>query len=87
MLLLPISSVDTFSSSDLRVVSFRVIRPSSPGSGFSIISLFTLALLDPGFKFLIHLALSILFPIMIIACGLDSSLELTLANISLDYYG
>ena len=64
LLLFPIFFIDAFSSSDLGVVSFCVMRPSSSGYGFSILILFTPAHLDLDFKVLSRLALSLLFPLL-----------------------
>ena len=64
LLLFPISSIDTFASSYIRVISFRVMRPSSSGSGVSVLSLFTPDYLDLCFKVLSLLDLSLLFSIL-----------------------
>ena len=63
LLLLPISTIDAFYSSDLRVIYFRVMRPSSSGYVVSILIIFTPDPLDPGFKVLSLLDLPILFPL------------------------
>ena len=75
LFLFPISSTDSFSISDLRVISFRVMRPSSYSSGLSIVILFTPAPLDIGFKFLSLLGMSPLFFIVISVWSLDYYLE------------
>ena len=82
LILFPISSIDAFSSSNLRVVYFCLMRPSSSGSGFYILRIFTPAPLDIGFKLLSLLGMSLLFSIMRSAWSLDSSLELPLSDIS-----
>ena len=86
LILFPISSTGNFSSSDLRVVSFRVMRPSSSVSGVSIISLFTPDPLDLYFKIMSILDMSLLISIVRSAWSLDYSLYLTMAVISLDLY-
>ena len=86
LILFPISSTGDFSSSDLRVVSFRVMRPSSSVSGVSIISLFTPDPLDLCFKIMSILDMSLLISIVRSAWSLDYSLYLTMAVISLDLY-
>ena len=53
--------IDVFSSSDHRVIYFRMMRPFSFGYGVYIISLFTPAHLDPSFKVVSFLDLSLLF--------------------------
>ena len=63
LLLFPIYYIDAFSCSDLRVIPFHVIQPSSSGSGVSILSIFTPAHLDLGFKVLIILDMYLLFPL------------------------
>ena len=85
LLLLPISLIDT-SSSDLRVIYFCVMKHSSSVSGVYIISIFTPASLDIGFKVLSLLCLSILSSIIRSAWILDSSLELPMDAISLALY-
>ena len=50
LILFPISSIDTFLYSNLRVVYFRMMRHSSSISGVSIISIFTPDPLGLGFK-------------------------------------
>ena len=84
LLLYPISSIDTFSDSYLRVKYFRVMRPSSSINRIYILSLLTPAILYPDFKVLSSLALSLIFTIFRSAWSLDSYFELTLADISLD---
>ena len=84
MLLFPVSSIDAFYSSGLRVVYFCMMRPSSSGSGISILIIFTTSPLDIGFKVLSFLALYLLFSMVRSAWSLDSSLELPMAAIFLN---
>ena len=81
LLIFPISSIDAFSSSYLRVIYFFVMQPSSSGSGVSVLSLFTPAPLYLGFKVMSLLYLSLHFSIVISAWILGYSLELTMAAI------
>ena len=62
--------IDVFSSSDHRVIYFRMMRPFSFGYGVYIIGLFTPAHMDPSFKVVSFLDLSLLFFIVIIAWSL-----------------
>ena len=60
LLLFPISSIDAFYYSYLRVIYFCVMRPSYSGSGVSILSIFTPAPFG-FFKVLSRLTLSLFF--------------------------
>ena len=61
LLLFPVNSIDTLSNSDLRVISFLVMRPSSSGHGVSVISLSAPAPFYFVFKVLSLLYMYILF--------------------------
>ena len=64
LILFPISSIDTFLYSNLRVVYFRMMRPSSSRSGVSIIIIFTPDPLGLGFKIMRRMALSLIFSLL-----------------------
>ena len=83
LIMFPISSIDAFSISYLSVIYFRVMLPSYSGCGVYILILFTPDPLDPGFKVLSLMDLSLIFSIMRSSWSLDHSLKLPMPSISL----